>query len=372
MDILKTFGDFNIDNYIGNPSDEYRTTYKELDTLRHYYFERLENRDIYEYIRLVKYIDRSLFDTLIELAPARTNVVKGLLIEPHYLERSKIKWTKPVSERNDFESNIDTKKNITTVSDYLVEEANLNIDDVSQLAGELNNYDSIIDIANTSIVGDNIMYNGEILGSMTPDLEASAPFYDSAIQCPVGASLVGEADSMTFTEIGMDPNSLANRGFGLYSKNGVAKLNYFDNIFGNHTSSRSNVYVVKEQYTQKILTQVKGWPVNGAALNEPVRYEKVPVTLYRYRVSTLPFSGSISIGNEIAGVETVRGYLPTHYKYVNNLSEGLRRSYFKGSVQNSSTTPDGLSAVETFITNPNILKVAKTGRGSGEPILEVD
>ena len=372
MDILKTFGDFNIDNYIGNPSDEYKTTYKELDTLRHYYFERLENRDIYEYIRLVKYIDRSLFDTLIELAPARTNVVKGLLIEPHFLERSKIKWTKPVSERNDFESNIDTKKNITTISDYLVEEANLNVDDVSQLAGELNNYDSVIDISNTSIVGDNIMYNGEILGSMTPDLEASAPFYDTKIQCPVGASLIGEADSMTFTEIGMDPNSLANRGFGLYSKNGVTKLNYFDNIFGNHTSSRSNVYVVKEQYTKKINTQVKGWPVNGAALNEPVRYERVPVTLYRYRVSTLPFSGSVSIGNEIVSVETFKGYLPTHYKYVNNLSEGLRRSYFKGSVQNSSTTPDGLSAVETFITNPNILKVAKTGRGSGEPILEVD
>jgi hypothetical protein len=177
---------------------------------------------------------------------------------------------------------------------------------------------------------------------------------------------------MTFTEIGMDPNSLANRGFGLYSKNGVSKINYFDNIFGNHTSSRSNVYVVKEQYTQKINTQVKGWPVNGAALNEPVRYEKVPVTLYRYRVSTLPFSGSITIGNDVAEVQTFKGYLPTHYKYVNNLSEGLRRSYFKGSVQNSSTTPDGLSAVETFITNPNILKVAKTGRGSGEPILEVD
>jgi hypothetical protein len=28
--------------------------------------------------------------------------------------------------------------------------------------------------------------------------------------------------------------------------------------------------------------------------------------------------------------------------------------------------------VETFTTNPNILRVAKTGRGSGEPILEVD
>ena len=67
--------------------------------------------------------------------------------------------------------------------------------------------------------------------------------------------LVGEADSMTFTEIGMDPNSLANRGFGLYSKNGVAKLNYFDNIFGNHTSSRSNVYVVKEQYSHRVVLE---------------------------------------------------------------------------------------------------------------------
>jgi hypothetical protein len=50
----------------------------------------------------------------------------------------------------------------------------------------------------------------------------------------------------------------------------------------------------------------------------------------------------------------------------------MKRSFWKGSVQNSTTTPDGLDAVETFTTNPNILRVAKTGRGSGEPILEVD
>jgi hypothetical protein len=48
------------------------------------------------------------------------------------------------------------------------------------------------------------------------------------------------------------------------------------------------------------------------------------------------------------------------------------RSFWKGSQQTAATTPDGLDPVETFTTNPNILKVAKTGRGSGEPILEVD
>jgi hypothetical protein len=309
---------------------------------------------------------------LIELAPARRNVVKGLLIEPHFLERSKVRWDKPKSERNDFETNIDTKRNITTVSDYLVEEVDLNVDDVNELSGELNNYDSLIDIENISIQGENPMYGGEIFNPINTQLEGSAPFYNTSIQCPTGSTLTGEADSFTFTEIGMDPNSLANRGFGIYSKNGVAKLNYFDNVFGNHTSSRSNVYVVKEQYTQKILTQVKGWPVNGAALGEPVKYVKMPFTKYRYKVSTLPFSGSITIGNDIVGVETFKGYLPTHYRYKNNLSEGLKSSYFKGSFQSATTTPDGLPAVETFSTNPNILRVARTGRGSGEPILEVD
>ena len=50
----------------------------------------------------------------------------------------------------------------------------------------------------------------------------------------------------------------------------------------------------------------------------------------------------------------------------------MRRSYFNGSLQTAETTPDGLDPVEIFTTNPNILRVAKTGRGSGEPILEVD
>jgi len=50
----------------------------------------------------------------------------------------------------------------------------------------------------------------------------------------------------------------------------------------------------------------------------------------------------------------------------------LKNSFFEGSKQSADTTPDGLSPVETFTTNPNILRVADTGRGSGEPILEVD
>ena len=94
LDILKGLGEFNIDNYIGNPADEYSDEYSDLKTLRNYYFSRY-TLNLHEYIQLVRYIDKSLFKTLESLVPARrAKVASGLLIEPHILERSKSKWIK--------------------------------------------------------------------------------------------------------------------------------------------------------------------------------------------------------------------------------------------------------------------------------------
>jgi hypothetical protein len=86
----------------------------------------------------------------------------------------------------------------------------------------------------------------------------------------------------------------------------------------------------------------------------------------------LDFPNTISVGGNIVEVNQLDNYFPSHYKFTNGLGEGLQRSYWKGSLQTAESTPDGLSPVEFFTTNPNILRVAKTGRGSGEPILEVD
>jgi hypothetical protein len=373
MDILKAFGDFNIDNYIGDPSDEYKDSYRQLDILRGYYFERLDNRDIYEYIRLVKYIDKSLFEVLAELAPARTNISKGLLIEPHYLERSKTRWNKPESLRNDFATSINTQDDIYVDSESIPKDAHLDIQNVATLDTSVSNNNGIIDLEETTFETSNPNYETSIIAA-NQTLEASAPMYSVAIQVPTGSSLSGEADSFTFTEIGMDKNSLANRGYGLYAKQGVSKTYYYDDVFGNHTGSRESVFIVKEQYTQKINTQIAGYPTTRSLIfpGERVRYVKVPTTKYKYKVSSMAWSGSVSLGNGVVEVQALNGYLPTHYKFVSNLSEGLKRSYFMGSQQTPLTTPDGLGAVETFTTNPNILRVAKTGRGSGEPILEVD
>jgi hypothetical protein len=382
MDILKAFGDFNIDNYIGDPSDEYKDTYRELDTLREYYFQRLGNRNINEYIQLVRYIDKSLFDVLADLAPARAKVSKGLLIEPHYLERSKTKWKKAESERNDYDTSINVDDDNQIELSYDVKDVLLDATNTTTFEGTLNNYNMFIDNSDATVFEvTNPNYDSEINYNFDSLLLADAPFYDVSIACPTGEKLTGEVDSFQLESIGMDKNSLANLGYGAYARNGVGIIRTFDGIFGNSetTGSRKNIYLVKEQYITNVSTQIKGYPTIGSVPGERVLYADIPTTNFKYKVSITPFSTSslVTIGNEVVEATPLNGYFPTHYKYVNNLSEGLNRSFWKGSKQGLDangvlTTPDGLPAVEIFTTNPNILRVAKTGRGSGEPILEVD
>ena len=370
LDILKAFGDFNIDDYIGNPADEYSNKYSDLDTLRTYYFERL-NRDINEYIQLVRYVDKSLFDVLVDLSPARAKLSKGLLIEPHYLERNKTAWKKVESQRGDHTTSIDITEHTDIIASNETQLGLLDATEIATLDFKIDNYEGIISSVDTfQLNADPSSYNTQIDYSITDLIKADVPVYDSLISVPLGATVTGEFESVAITYVGMDANSLANAGFGLYANTGVGKVTEMD-IFGNVTSSRQNIYLVKEEYQINIPTQIAGYPTLGAMPGDQVVYADVPVTKYRYNVVKIPFSGSITLGNGIVGVTALNGYFPTHHRYVSNLSEGLKRSLYKGSVQTAATTPDGLPAVETFTTNPNILRVANTGRGSGEPILIV-
>jgi hypothetical protein len=370
MDIIKSFGNFNIDNYIGNPSDEYKDNYSELGVLRDYYFKRV-NRDIYEYIRLVRSIDKSLFDVLEDLVPARAKVSKGLLIEPHYLERSKTQWKPASSERSDYETSINVDDNVSAEGDNNQFSAEIDTDSNVVITHQYDNYDASIDGDDTiSITSTTPFYNVDITIEDTIVLNGEYPSYVSYIDVPSGAKLSAMVDESTFQQIGMERDSLANAGFGLFAPITTGIVTKLD-IFGNLTASREDIYLIKQSYVETILTQTEGYPATSN--NEAVKYENVDVTKYKYKVSKLPYGSSVpSVGNDVVEVTPLSGYFPTHYRYKNNLSQGMQNSFFEGSKQTILTTPDGLSPVEVFTTNPNILRVADTGRGSGEPILQVD
>ena len=370
MDIIKSFGNFNIDNYIGAPADEYRDEYRELSQVREYYFQRL-NRDIYEYINLVRYIDKSLFEVLEELVPARAKVSKGLLIEPHLLERSKTKWKKPTSERKDFETTIYVDETDNIEGAYDVYTTQISAQDEVSLDSQVSNLSANVDADNQiQFTSTTPFYHSEINVEDLTQFETDYPTYNVDIEVPFNTVLNAEVDSYGFTQVGMDKDSIENAGFGLYAQAGTGSINTID-IFGNATSSRQLIFQIKEQFTERVQVQTEGWPTTTN--NESVKYEIQDITKHRYRVSVLPIgSAPPSVGNNIVEVIPLNGYFSSHYRYKNNLSQGLQNSFFAGSKQTPSTTPDGLDVVEIFTTNPNILRVANTGRGSGEPILEVD
>jgi hypothetical protein len=99
-DIFDQIGDVELDDYIGDPNDEFEYQYPDLFHFSKNYWKKYTDRnDVNAYIRIFSQFDFSLFNQIKQLIPARADVAMGLLIEPHALERVKVPLTKrPVVE----------------------------------------------------------------------------------------------------------------------------------------------------------------------------------------------------------------------------------------------------------------------------------
>ena len=370
IDIAKSFGGINLDNYIGDPGDRTKSNYKSLDNLRNYYFKRFDNRDIYQYINLIKLYEKSMFEDIKKMLPARAKATTGLLIEPHILERSKIAQKDPTGE------------------DYQ-KDAIIHYDDTTTLTAENNQYDSIID-ANLSenLIGENNQYYAEIYTASVDTIIAENYQYDSLIvdstsPLPIAESYQQEIsidaglDEPTITteiDLGIETygqSAYETIGFGIYAEQGTAIRTYFDTN-NKIVKQRVLVNLVTEQ-KERIITKFAVTASNG--LGDP-RGGYVPdiQTYTETKLNIQPFSGSTipTVKGSIISVQPVDGYLPTHYRNTSDLTRGLQNSYFRGSKNTAATTLDGSSPIETFVSNPNTLTVNKTGRNTSEPILQVE
>jgi len=91
-DIISSLGYFNIGEYIGDPRQvsSSATTYPDLVNLSNNFFQKyFASYDLFDYIRLIKYFDNSLFKMLQDFVPARTSLASGIVIKQHLLERNK-------------------------------------------------------------------------------------------------------------------------------------------------------------------------------------------------------------------------------------------------------------------------------------------
>jgi hypothetical protein len=413
LDILRSLGPINIGDYIGDWDEEYGTdTYGDLDELRNYYFERTQlNFD--EYIKLIKSIDKSLFEMLDQVIPARANVSKGLLIEPSLLERSKIKINRPVAENILHTASIDTMENKAIGGELLTYTTSLDMNESFVIEGSAPFYEG------TYLVNDNIRIESlyptygttyDVVGNITSSAGILSNLNNQGgividINCRLQEpTLIGEVDlEDSYQSVGNDPDSPFNKGFGLYGEDGTVDRTYIKENGQYILTERYNAYIIKVKTTRSVPRRV---PANGLSsslfrntklsatdkvvlekidkyerkliLIEPIDYS-LPIPAYRgplqhsFYTDILSSLGAYPYKNGvIVEIEPFMGYTSGHYRNTKDTTKGLDNSFFAGSKQTSRTTLDGTPAVETFSTNPNRLRVGPTGRGSGEPILEVD
>ena len=136
-DIIYQLGSFRLDDYIGDPSHISENSYPDLKTLSNEYFKKNVNRYNYtDFIHSIKQFDHTLFKMIESMVPAKSNLKTGILIEPHYLERSKVglRTSLPTISQHTYNATLDLDTNsdnsdLDITAEYLLVEANYNLDE---------------------------------------------------------------------------------------------------------------------------------------------------------------------------------------------------------------------------------------------------
>ena len=90
QDIIESIADLDIEKEIGDPRDEKEFFYRGLRKLAESYFQKYKGtNNFWDYMRLIKYYDQSIFEQIKKVTPARAKTTYGVVIEPTILERSK-------------------------------------------------------------------------------------------------------------------------------------------------------------------------------------------------------------------------------------------------------------------------------------------
>jgi len=362
LDIAKSLGGQSFDDFLGDPIYEYGyTNYPQLDLLRNYYFERVGERNIYEFIRLVKFYDKSLFINLREMLPARAVVTTGLLIAPHLLERSKHKINKPIAESETLEG-IVTESQITELdATFDTYESILSVNENEQINADVLSIDGELDASEEYNFGAEVNSYETNIGFNADEIsDGEYLTYDGIVDAKLkDPTILSELDLLRSGQVvGID--NFENYGFGTYFSNGYGKYIYEEN--GSFKSKGIRAFIV----TKKRNIISTDFDNNGYEFTYVTSsYDKELI------IQDLHQSGSV-IGGDIISAVTASGYLRTHYTFTGDKHLGLQNSFYKGSKQNIFTTVDGKSAVEEFVSNPTTLRISPQGRSNSEPILEVE
>ena len=141
-DIIMALGGADFYNFVGDPRDKWELSYKRLRLVRDSYWQKYTSpNNFWDYMRLIKNYDFSIFGQLKKLVPARANVLTGVVVEPNILERPKvIIGNPPYFENLSYESTIVIDDDIVVTGEMPKHSASIEINEDISLIGYHNQY----------------------------------------------------------------------------------------------------------------------------------------------------------------------------------------------------------------------------------------
>lgn len=99
---------FDIDDYLGDARNLTEETYQGLYTVAHNILGGLDTYNLQDYIRLIKFFDKVIFNMVNDFIPARAVADTGIIIKPNLLNRNKAKGVTIEGIRPEYEGTIET------------------------------------------------------------------------------------------------------------------------------------------------------------------------------------------------------------------------------------------------------------------------
>lgn len=107
-DITASLPTLSVQQLIGNPTLQYSSSYIPLQTTSNTYFRAnyTSRYNVFDFIRIIKYYNNSLFKMIKDFVPARANLSTGIIIKSHILERNKYARYEPTVTTSSYNDNI--------------------------------------------------------------------------------------------------------------------------------------------------------------------------------------------------------------------------------------------------------------------------
>ena len=307
-DIIFSVANLDFDQYIGDPRDKYKLRYRQLDDIANTYWQKYNGpNNFWDYLRLLKFYDKSIFDQLRRLSPARANTRFGVLIEPNIFERTKqVIGAPPNFSDRVFRGTVSGFPHSGS-SNYITYTGSIS-DIVLQGTGSYDTYTASLDVMSVF--------------SQSGDY----PSYATSISIP--AQLSQSAKYLVYTGSASNETFLEHSIYNLSEKYGTEGTNF----------------TLKRGGPEKIFSEALQPNITGSSLSEH-NYER------RFFYTT---EASASKNNYFSS-SLIRSDLKSVFD-----NTQMDRTAFIGSIQTKETTLDGTDPVVIKLTNPTTL-VTKEG-----------